>query len=306
MKMKLRPYRDEQDLEDMRLLLIESRKAAGPVYYIHPGDLNWWLYYLDQDFQNRIYLWEDENYNQLVSWVLFSPNFGAFDVFVTPDPGLCEQRMELFVWAEEQMRRLVGEQGGADLRTMWVSEYDHELIAHLEKRGFACSDYHLVYLQQPLDEVISKPELPQGYFLGTVAGEQELAQRALVSYAAFGSSKPIADYIERYLRFMRSPVYKPEWDLVIVAPSGEFAAFCVGWLDEENQLGYFEPVGTHPNFRRRGLAAAVLREGLCRMQARGLLTASVYVESDNPLAKKLYEGLGFRKIHKLLTYVKLL
>jgi len=306
MNIELRPYRDEQDLEGMRQLLMEGRKAAGPVYYVHPGDLNWWLYYLDQDFKNRIYLWGDENYKTVMGWILFSPSFGAFDVFISPDPGLCDQRIGLFVWAEEQMSRLVGEQGGADLRTMWVSEHDHDLIAHLEGRGFTCSDYHLVYLQQPLNEEISKPDLPHGYCLRPVAGEQELEQRALVSHAAFGSSKPIADYIERYLRFMRSPVYKAEWDLVAVAPSGEFAAFCVGWLDEENQLGYFEPVGTHPNFRRRGLAVAVLREGLCRMQVRGLLTASVCVESDNPPAQKLYEALGFRKIHRLLTYVKVL
>ena len=41
----IRPYRDERDLEAMRNLLMAGRKVNNGSYYIHPGDLNWWLYY---------------------------------------------------------------------------------------------------------------------------------------------------------------------------------------------------------------------------------------------------------------------
>src|ERR671936_569373 len=48
-----------------------------------------------------------------------------------------------------------------------------------------------------------------------------------------------------------------ELDQVAVAPDGSFAAFCLCWLYEENRAGNLEPVGTHSDHRRRGLARAV-------------------------------------------------
>jgi hypothetical protein len=40
-----RPYRDESDLDKMRALLQAGRQAANGTYYVHVGDLNWWLFY---------------------------------------------------------------------------------------------------------------------------------------------------------------------------------------------------------------------------------------------------------------------
>ena len=39
-----RPYHNEPDLEAMANLLMAGRKANNGSYYIHIGDLNWWLY----------------------------------------------------------------------------------------------------------------------------------------------------------------------------------------------------------------------------------------------------------------------
>jgi ribosomal protein S18 acetylase RimI-like enzyme len=301
-----RPYRDERDLESARNILVAGRRAVAPVYYVHIGDLNWWLFYIDQDFSQRLYLWESDYNGCAMGWVLFSPRFGAFDVFVYPDQSLNEQRKSLFIWAEEQMGRTVSAQGGKNLRTMWVSEHDYQLITHLESRGFVQSEYHMIYMQRNLDEIIAESRLPQDYYLRHVVGEHEVEQRARVSYAAFESGKPFEQYLAGTLRFMRSSVYRPELDLVVVSPGGQFAAFCICWLDETNQEGYFEPVGTHPDFRRQGLGKAIVTEGLRRMKARGMRIASVCVESDNPTAQKLYESAGFRRLHKLHTYVKAL
>ncbi len=302
-----RPYHDEQDLQQIKALLIAGRAASGPTYYVHVGDLDWWLHYLNQgdDLRQVLYLWErDPPGAGLVAWSLLSPRFRAFDVFVHPQEQGTARAGQIWAWTEGRTVEIVREQGGEDVRTMWVSEHDAALIARLERSGFARSDYHHIYMTRSLDEPIPEPLLPPGYHLRHVAGAHEVAQRAAVSHAAFGSSLPMERYQERYLQFMRSPAYNLELDLVVAAPEGRFGAFCICWLDHVNRVGLFEPLGTGPDFRRQGLGTAVLCEGLRCMKARGMTSAMVCVDHDNPAAQRLYAAVGFLARHKILTFAK--
>lgn len=301
---ELRRLRAEHDLDGMRRILIAGRMASYPAYYIHPGDLDWLLYYLDQDWQDRIYILDRDLEDCMLGWVLFSPRFNAFDVFMDPDPAYQIQRLELFTWAEEQMAGRIQASGSTAVRTMWVSEYDSQLIAHLNNRGLVRDEYHMVYLEQRLAGSILPPQPPRGFHLRHVAGDHEVERRARVSFATFQSTKPFDQYLAGYLRFMHSPAYALDRDLVIESPDGQFAAFCIYWLDEINRIGYFEPVGVHPDFRRQGLGTALIREGLQQMKQRGMQVASVCVESDNPPAQKFYKSAGFSKVHRIFTYQK--
>ena len=60
---------------------------------------------------------------------------------------------------------------------------------------------------------------------------------------------------------MRSPVYCHNLDIVAIAPDGQIGAFCIVWMDPVNKVGLFEPVGTHPDYQRKGLGKAVMVEG---------------------------------------------
>ena len=66
---------------------------------------------------------------------------------------------------------------------------------------------------------------------------------------------------------MRVPEYDAELDLLAIAPGGRFAAYCLCSISQEenNRTGRNEgttdPVATHPDFQRRGLAQALLRDG---------------------------------------------
>jgi ribosomal protein S18 acetylase RimI-like enzyme len=101
---------------------------------------------------------------------------------------------------------------------------------------------------------------------------------------------------------MRMPGYECDLDLVAVAPDGTFGAFCMCWVDPVNMSGEFEPVGTRPAFRRKGMARAVLHEGLRRMKARGCTTALVWCEGDNQATQRLYESVGFRQAKRDYDY----
>ncbi|MBV8067501.1 MAG: GNAT family N-acetyltransferase [Candidatus Eremiobacteraeota bacterium] len=87
--------------------------------------------------------------------------------------------------------------------------------------------------------------------------------------------------------------YEPFLDLVAVDGSDEVAAFCSAWLDRTNRVGLFEPVGTRDQYRRMGLARALMSEGLQRLQQLGATSAVVRARNDNAAAIACYQNLGF-------------
>src|SRR5438477_8374105 len=100
------------------------------------------------------------------------------------------------------------------------------------------------------------------------------------------------------------PGYTPELDLVALTADGTFASYCICWLDPVNKIGEFEPVGTRPAFRGKGLGKAVMLEGLRRLKAFGMQTAIVCSLGSNEASKGLYASVGFRTYNKSYAYSK--
>src|SRR6266540_566829 len=94
----------------------------------------------------------------------------------------------------------------------------------------------------------------------------------------------------------------PDLDRVVEAPDGSFAAYVLCWLDEENGIAELEPVGTHPDHRRRGLARAASIAALRRAHELGARFGIVYARADEayPVPKSLYESIGFRAQARVL------
>jgi GNAT superfamily N-acetyltransferase len=102
---------------------------------------------------------------------------------------------------------------------------------------------------------------------------------------------------------MRSPTYRPDLDLVAVAPEGSLAAFTLVWYDPLARLGLFEPMGCHPDHQRRGLATALLYEGLRRLASRGAQVAYVNAWGTDPAAS-LYQAAGFVEVARNYAWEK--
>ena len=300
-----RAYRAGRDLEQMLALLAEGRRANNGTYYVHTGDLRWWLFYTTRQRWGDIHLWEDES-GALLGWALFSPDWQAFDVFVQPGLRGSTQAEAIYTWSVAGITETVRRAGGKAVRTLWISEKDDVMTGWLGRWGFVPDEEYryMNYMTRSLADSLPGALLPAGFLLRPVAGEGDLAQRAAAQHAAFESSMPMDEYCRRYLRFMRSPVYRPELDIVAAAPDGRIAAFCIAWLDAANRVGLFEPVGVHPDFQRRGLGKAVVLEGLRRMQANGMEQAIVCSLWHSPAALALYESAGFRTVDTLQAYTK--
>ena len=98
--------------------------------------------------------------------------------------------------------------------------------------------------------------------------------------------------------------YRADLDCVAVAPDGSVASYTLAWLDEENRVGEFEPVGTHEAHQRRGLGRAVNLFALQRLRDEGATEALVGCRGDDayPIPRKLYESVGFRELAATLSF----
>ena len=165
---------------------------------------------------------------------------------------------------------------------------DAARIALLEADGFRPARWTSRRYERPLAEPPPAPDLPAGFAVRPLAGTKEAPAAAATHRAAFGSEHMTA---ERREGILSAPGYDPALDLVAVAPDGRLAAVALAWLGPTaggRREGQFEPVGTAPEFRRRGLARALLLEGMRRLRAAGATHALVETEDVREAANGLY------------------
>ena len=90
-------------------------------------------------------------------------------------------------------------------------------------------------------------------------------------------------------------------DLVAVAPDGSFGAYVGIAYDDANRRGILEPVCTHPDHRRHGLARALILEGLTRLEARGAVDATAETGSREA-ANALFAGLDLTGTYRASSW----
>jgi ribosomal protein S18 acetylase RimI-like enzyme len=299
-----RAYRGEEDLQAMHELLMAGTAAQTPMHYVHPGDVDWWLFYppLDGELWDGLYVWDDPaNPGRLLAWSLIVPG-QTFDLVPQPELRATALAGEMVHWAEQKLIEETRRAGKDTISVFWVSEGDDFLNPWLQARGYALASRD-VFMRCELDPL---PEVacPDGFTVRSCHGLEEVEARARAQYGAFASTAPFDRYVERFARFMRSPAYDPERDVLAAAPDGRIGAFCIIWCDPRNRIGLFEPVGTHPDFQRRGLGKAVMREALQRLQAAGMQHAVLCTGADNLAAIRLYESVGFKVVDRIGFFKK--
>ncbi len=85
-----------------------------------------------------------------------------------------------------------------------------------------------------------------------------------------------------------SPHETPEYYIVIADKNEEYVCFSGMWWVPQNQLAYMEPLCTHPDYRKKGLASAALSLHYKRMNALG---ATHMTGGGDPF----YQKLGYEK-----------
>ncbi|MBO0829357.1 MAG: GNAT family N-acetyltransferase [Streptosporangiales bacterium] len=149
---------------------------------------------------------------------------------------------------------------------------------------------------------LPEPVLPKGFrFLA--AEEVSVADVVEVHRHAWYPSRLTEAAFERV---RRTWPYRADLHVLVEAPGGTLAATAVIWLDEVTRTAEFEPVGTHREFRRRGLGTALQLHGMRVARAAGadrMLVACLGAPA-HPAARNLYYGVGFREFTRDVPQIK--
>jgi ribosomal protein S18 acetylase RimI-like enzyme len=299
-----RPMRDDADFWKMRDLLIQCVS-------ITPVGLNWDMrrldgkrFYNEDNEENRllnrpVQLWEDSA-GRLLGYVLPEGKGDAY-VQIHPDYRCIED--EMIAWAEEHLAAPAGTEGRLRLE-FYVCEYDVLRQRLLAGRGFAkTEDWGIIRHMRLGRQPLTKPHLAEGYILRETRPEDlaDCQRIADLLNAAFRRNFHNALEYQNFTR--QAPSFRRELDLVAEAPDGTFGAYVAIPYDGVNRWGIVEPVCTHPEHRRKGLAQALLQEGFLRLRDLGGLDVSVDTGDMVP-ANALYDSLGFTEAYKSFAWVK--
>ncbi|HVO44494.1 MAG TPA: GNAT family N-acetyltransferase [Aggregatilineales bacterium] len=291
-----RPVQTDEDWWRIRRLLIET-------YPITPTGFNWeirrwdgWRFHrADTDWlsraRGRTHLWENET-GRLIGVV--HPE-GSGDAWLELHPGYRSIESDMIAWAEEHLSEPTD--GGRRQLQLFVFDYDSPRRRLLDQRGYEKMPWtgvtrRLRFGNWPLPDV----QYVEGYHLRTTCpgNEGDYQRVADILNAGFNRTSHRAAEIRNFMTL--SPSFRPELDLVAEGPDGSFAAYVGITYDEANRRGIFEPVCTHPDHLRRGLARMLMVEGLHLLKALG--ATDMYVETgDAAPANALYDCVGFTEAY---------
>jgi RimJ/RimL family protein N-acetyltransferase len=105
---------------------------------------------------------------------------------------------------------------------------------------------------------------------------------------------------EAEARLRTCSLYDPALDLAVVIADGDVAGYALFWLDPVTGVGLVEPVRVEEQYWRRGLARAMLTDGLDRLAQGGARRLKIGYASD--AARALYLSCGFRETATARTY----
>jgi len=319
MQSKYRKYQHDQDFLRIRDFLVDTFSLTYNPTNWRLERWNYAYYFLapmlvtegvgepDMDsFRKALDLWNDltgiwENQaGEIVGVVNIEhsdkthPGWG--EAFLQRHPDCNFLLPEMLEFAEENLRN-----EERNLIFVPVYDYDEPLLTAVEERGYERNDTFTLWDSvYTIQGEIPKPVLAEGYHLRSMADVgSDIDRRRKAFGVAFNHPDP-RDWPSRlaYQGLQDAPDYRKDLDIYVCAPDGEYASFCIAWWDNANRIANLEPVGTAPEYRRKGLARAAVLEALHRVRALG--AERVFVGSD----QEFYISLGFELTNSSHYWVK--
>ncbi|MHA1906596.1 MAG: GNAT family N-acetyltransferase [Candidatus Thorarchaeota archaeon] len=300
MKLKMRDYHWDEDFEKGRQFFIDIWKA-GPLYrnWI-PSTLENMRYgpggtlYNPAEEDEYIKFWEDPD-SKIIAITIVKPSGGCW-IHIHPDH--LEVERDLILWIEEQRKKTKKDLSEKVACRFVIEEDDASRIALYEELGYENTELEGASQVYNFEKHIPDYQLPDGYSVRHAEIIKEWEKYRTVQMSVFTHLKDMGrELLENY---SKASFYVTELDLVAVDPEGNFAAFCTGRIDPVSRIAELEPVGTHPDHRKKGLGKAVIFECLKRLKKYDPPAIVILGAAATEGANRLYESVGF--VNKGLRY----
>jgi len=299
MKLTMRRYEREDDFWAIRQFLRDVYLRNGRTEHSwQTARFDYWRWHGimnmgDGNLETDVFLWETPG-GQLAAVANCE---GRGHVFLQVDPRFrtLDLEEEMLDVAERSLGG-IGKASGRPFVNVAAQDTDAMRTDLLARRGHTRrADWQQIERKRDLALPIPDVPVPEGYTIRAMrADDEELARRSWASWRSFHPNEPDEKYEGwTWLRnAMHAPMYRRDLDIIAEAPTGEIAAFATVWFDDVTRAAYYEPVGTMPEHQRRGLAKAVIAEGMCRAKEMGALVATVGGGGEsNPPAEPLYAAM---------------
>lgn len=291
-----RIYQCEADYLGMHDLIAEN--FSLPQYRLYPSvaDLDYWRYICEDNPDNiqTAQIWEDST-RKIIGFAWLNDDGADY---------VChhqhrELETSMLNWVEQQRLRLKPADSVIWVNRIHIFDCDRQRQDIAQRRGYERTEQLSYYGKRDLSVSIPLTILPEGYLSRSISDSKDIEQRAALHEIAAGGSMITG---AQYKTMMNQALsYRQDLDLVVTTLEGQIVAFCTAWFDARNQVGVFEPLGCHPNYRRKGLTRNLLYEGMRRLKRLG--ATAVFVshggltsEEETDPALELNASVGFHRV----------
>lgn len=197
----------------------------------------------------------------------------------------------IVLWMQNRVKEMKRDEEREVRMSLVVDDDDAEFIRVLSDLGFQKGEVEGDKQIWPVDSPVPAYSIPKGYTIRNAVIEKDFLKYREVQMAVFSHITSMSK--ELLALYSTASFYQEDLDLVAVAPDGRFAAFCTARIDPLSKIAELEPVGTHPDYRRLGLAKAVICESLKRLKKYKPSVVLILGAAPTEEARKLYESVGF-------------
>lgn len=298
MAIRMRNYQWMRDFET-------ARKFLADIFNIRKAYTNWipsqlenlkfgpgGTKYLDEE-DEYLKIWEvfeeaQQIAPRIVAVSYTKPSGGCW---LSIHPGHMSVAREIVLWMQSRVKEMKRDEGEEVNMNFVVDEDDEEFIHLLSDMGFQKGEIEGDKQVRPIDSPVPAYSLPEGYTIRNAVIEKDFRKYREVQMAVFPHIVSMSR--ELLQLYSTASFYHEDLDIVAVDPDGEFAAFCTARIDPLSKIAELEPVGTHPDHRKRGLAKAVICESLKRLEKYKPSAVVILGAAPTDGARRLYESMGF-------------
>lgn len=222
-------------------------------------------------------------------------------------------RDEMLRLNEKRIREIGASHHDSRIKTFetYANSEPNDWKTLLEENGYRPS-WYLFSMLRSLKESIPNLPLPKGLEVRAVRPDQyktiwDATGEAMRDERTFTEERWNDEAFERYMKSPRSmpDLWQIAWD------GNQVAGGVHNYIDaEENselnrKWGHTEEIFVRRQWRRKGLARALIARSFELLRTKGMEYATLDMESENPSgALRLYKSLGFKKDREFIFYRK--